>query len=164
MKSILFVCSGNTCRSPMAEAMMDEMVDDHPRLRGEVKVSSAGTFALDGSSSNENSQRVMEEKGIDIHKHKSRQLTREMAEDADIILTMEARHLEELEAISPESYGKAHTLKGYAEDVEGFPGEGYDIEDPFREPYENYLEAANQIQEALKKLIDKLDGLWGEEL
>ena len=101
---------------------------------------------------------------MDASHHRARQLTPELAEDADLILTMDAQHLEELEALCPEAYEKAHTLKGYASHVDGFPGdEEYDIADPFREPYEVYVEVLDEIIESVKKLLARLSEEWKDE-
>ena len=142
----------------MAEAIMDDLVDDHPRISGEIEVSSAGTMAIDGAPMTDLADEALEEMGIRAKRHRARQLTPEIAEEADLILTMEAQHIDELLAICPEAQDKTHTLKGYAAGVDGFPGdEEYDIDDPFRQPLEVYQEVAGEIHEAVKQVIERLD-------
>lgn len=142
----------------MAEAIMEDMVDDHPRLSGEIKVESAGTMAFEGAEMSESSQQALEDLGIRPGRHRARQLTPDIAKNADIILTMEAQHIDELEAICPEAQEKTHTLKGYAAGVDGYPGDDeYDIQDPFRQPLEVYKDTAAEIREAVEKVLLRLE-------
>jgi len=81
-----------------------------------------------------------------------------MAEEADLILAMEALHIDEIEAICPELEKPVHTLKGYASYVDGFPGdEDYDIHDPFGQPMDEYLEVAEELRQTIEKLLVRLD-------
>ncbi|MDL2217324.1 low molecular weight protein arginine phosphatase [Christensenellaceae bacterium OttesenSCG-928-M15] len=158
LKSVLFVCTGNSCRSPMAEAIMEDLVDDHPRLSGEIRVSSAGTMAFPGAPMTDMAEVALERMEIRHGRHRARQLTPELAQEADLILTMEAQHLDELLAICPEVQDNAHTLKGYAAGIDGFPGDDeYDINDPFRQPLEVYEEVAEEILAAVKKVLERID-------
>ncbi len=158
MNTVLFVCTGNSCRSPMAEAIFDELIDDHPRLKTQFRSESAGTLAFDGADMTEMAQNALESIGVHPARHRSRQITEEMAREAYLILTMESQHLDELEAICPAAAEKAHTLKGYVSNVEGYPGDSeYDIEDPYRQPFDVYREAAEEIRLYIAKLLDKLE-------
>lgn len=109
MGTVLFVCTGNTCRSSMAAALAKAM------LKGEqVEVLSAGTSAEDGFPASTEAIRVMAEEGIDLHGHRTRRLSREMAEKADLILTMTLLQKEQVLRLVPEAQGKVFTLKEYA--------------------------------------------------
>lgn len=137
---------------------MGELVDDYPSMKGHVCAQSAGTMACEGASIAENSQEALYRRGFSVPRHKTRQLTPEMAGEADLILTMDEQHIEEVMAICPEAGDKVHTLKGYAAHVDGFPGDGeYDIEDPFRQPLEVYVEVLDEIQAAVHRLLDRMD-------
>lgn len=162
--NILFVCSGNTCRSPMAEALFDDAVDRSSRLKGEAKSQSAGTFAAEGAEATREAIEVMEEMDLNIHRHRSQQFNPELAEWADLVLAMESRHIEELEAMAPKETDKFHTLLGFIENVNGFAGdEKYDITDPYKEPVEEYKKCALQIKEAIEKLVKKLEETWKDD-
>ncbi len=152
--NVLFVCAGNTCRSPMAEEIADDIGDRSSNF----EFKSAGTFACEGDPASSEAVQVMEEIGLDIEKHRSTQFSKELAEWADLILAMEAKHIEEMEAMAPEEEAKMHTLLGYAQGVEGYPGEDeYDILDPYKEPLEDYRKTRDQIKDAVEKVIKKLE-------
>ena len=124
---------------------------------------SAGAFAPEGVEATEEAIEVMEEMGLDISRHKSKQFDQELAEWADLILTMEARHVEELNVMAPEAEDKIHTLLGYINDVYGFPGEtGYDIQDPYKEPLEEYEECAKELKSIIDILVRKLEKIIEE--
>ncbi|TMG80394.1 MAG: low molecular weight phosphotyrosine protein phosphatase, partial [Betaproteobacteria bacterium] len=88
IQHVLFVCTGNICRSPLAASLLERALTE----RGiEVTVSSAGTGAWDGAPASEGAYLVGLERGLDLSGHRARLLTRELVERADLILTM-ARH------------------------------------------------------------------------
>jgi len=154
--NVLFVCTGNTCRSPMAEEVADDAAGRSNGYR-DISFGSAGTFACEGEPASEEAVEVMQEIGLETEKHKARQFTKELAEWADIILAMEAKHIEQMEAMAPDEEHKMHTLLGYAQGVDGYPGEtGYDITDPYKEDIEVYREARDQITQAVEKVLLRL--------
>ena len=146
--NILFVCTGNTCRSPMAEALMKEIAEEKGL---DIKVKSAGTFALDGQEASEEAIQVMEEEGIDISNHRANIIHRNLVEEADLILTMSRSHKQQLLSKYDFIKGKVFTLKEYAHSQEE------DIEDPFGRGIEAYRLAKAEIKEALKKVAAKLE-------
>jgi protein-tyrosine-phosphatase len=153
--NVLFVCTGNTCRSAMAEEIAEDIGDQSST---DFKFKSAGTFACEGDPATREANEAMEEIGLDIEKHKSSQFDKELAEWADIILAMEAKHIEEMEAMAPEEEHKMHTLLGYAEGKEGYPGEeGFDIIDPYKGDIDIYRETRDQLKEAIETVISKLE-------
>jgi len=156
LKNILLICTGNTCRSVMAKALLEQAAADND-LNEKIEIDSAGTFACEGEEASPEAVAVMDEMDIDIRRHKSKQFTRELGEWADLILTMEARHIEQLKAMAHETADKTHTLIGWGKGISGFPGDfGYDILDPYREPIKKYRECVKQLQSAVKNAVDKL--------
>lgn len=154
--NVLFVCTGNTCRSPIAEEVADDAVDRSTHYK-DMSFDSAGTFACEGEPASEEAIEVMQEIGLDIEKHRAQQFTKELADWADIILAMEAKHIEEMEAMAPDDEHKMHTLLGFAQGVDRYPGEaGYDITDPYKEDIEVYREARDQIAAAIDKALQRI--------
>ncbi len=153
MKNILFVCTGNTCRSSMAEALFKDMLEKLDEEMDEIKVHSAGIYATQNLSASAHAIDVMRNRGIDLSKHKSRLLTEKMIDEADLILTMTLRHKQGILNIAPEAENKVFTLKEYvAEENEHI----LDIIDPFGQSVEVYEKTAEEIKQALKTVMDEM--------
>ncbi len=160
--NVLFVCTGNTCRSPMAEELAEDAAD-RSRYNNFV-FKSAGTFACEGEGATPEAIEAMEEVGLNIEKHRAQQFDKELAEWADVILAMEAGHIEAMEAMAPDEEEKMHTLLGYAARVDGYPGEtGFDIMDPYQEDIQEYRAARDQISEVVNKALERLVGKTEKE-
>ncbi len=130
-------------------------LDDDPL--GSIKVKSAGTFAAEDMPATPEAIEVMDKRGMDIKRHRSQQFDADLADWADIILTMEAKHIEQIEAMVPEAEGKTHALLAYGEHVDGYPGDGrYDIPDPFGEPYETYETCADALDAGIAKAVERM--------
>ena len=148
---ILFVCSGNTCRSPMAQALARRLLADSPGARaGVVEVSSAGVMAgLGGPSAN--AIAAMAELGIDISGHRAKNLSLEDVLSADLVLTMTGHHKEAVLASAPGAGGKVFTLGEYA-------GEDMNVEDPYLRPLDVYRRCARTLEylvsRSLKRFFD----------
>ncbi|WP_368503081.1 low molecular weight protein arginine phosphatase [Alkalihalophilus sp. As8PL] len=145
IKNILFVCTGNTCRSPLAEALLRH------RMGTEIEVKSAGVHAFPGSPASEGTRLVLEDKGIQ-HSHQSQPVTNDLLEWADVILTMTSGHKELVSSQFSEYQDKVHTLKEYV----GIPSQRADISDPFGGLYEEYVRTADDIEECLDALEKQL--------
>ncbi|WP_274362440.1 low molecular weight protein arginine phosphatase [Paenibacillus thermotolerans] len=113
-KRLLFVCTGNTCRSPMAESLFRKLAAESG-LEAEAK--SAGVAALNGTSMSKHSATVLKNKGIkDTHRFQSSELTKELVDWADLILTMTSHHKRHVLESYPGAVDKTFTLKEYADD------------------------------------------------
>ena len=145
---VLFVCSGNTCRSPMAEALFRRMLDDAGRQ--DISVESAGTGAYDGAPASEGSFLVAVEAGLDLTRHRARLLDRELVAQADLILTMSKGHLSRVERLG--GGGKVHLLGTYA----NASAEESELRDPYGGDVEGYRQTLHQLERLLFSARERL--------
>lgn len=136
---ILLICTGNTCRSPMAEGILKKLLPDH-------NISSAGIFALDGTSASENAILAAKNFEVDISLHKSRQLTDEIADNSDLILCMTTNHKLSLSGVKSNYF----TVGEYAET-------GEDVSDPYGGTLDDYIACFNQLDGLLKIIARKIE-------
>ena len=149
MKNILLVCTGNTCRSPMAQALLSRMLQERDAGRAEFQVSSAGLNTGDGLPASEYAIAVMEERGINIKTHRSRPVNARLIQQADLILTMTDVQREYLFDRFPNRKENIFSLAGFA----GAPGE---VPDPFGGGRAVYEECAVQLEGLLSRVVERL--------
>ncbi|MBQ3378922.1 MAG: low molecular weight protein arginine phosphatase [Clostridia bacterium] len=140
--NILFVCTGNTCRSPMAEVMMIELLKE--KGIKDVWVSSAGTAASFPSGASYNSIMTMAKKNIDLTSHTSRMLTDGMLEAADAVYTMTRSQSMQIKRMFPQFSHKVRPLAAN------------DITDPFGGDLYEYQACADEIYEGLLNILGGL--------
>lgn len=142
---ILFVCTGNTCRSPMAKALLGQRLRERGG-KGEIEVWSAGLFTHDGLPASPEAVEAMRAEGIDISSHRARLITGSLIKDADLILTMTANQRDCLQEWFPHKAVNTYTLNEFTGDKNS------EVADPFGLGREAYQRSLGQ----LKRLVDRL--------
>jgi len=148
MPSILFVCTANQCRSPMAQAMLSAKVAALNQ-RDECIVGSAGTSAAEGIMATPFARRVMAERGLDLESHRSRGVTASLLESADLILTMTRNHREALCVEFPQVEHKIHLLSDLIDQT-------FDIDDPIGGDEEDYRVCADEMEQIIEKGFQRM--------
>ncbi|MGE5396003.1 MAG: low molecular weight protein arginine phosphatase [Chitinophagales bacterium] len=152
MSKLVFVCSGNTCRSPMAKGILLKLFTERfPHLLNDLDVFTAGLYAYNGEPASENAQTVMQEIGIDITSHKSMQVNAEMLQNADWIVTMTDGHRRNLCSMFPELDSKITTMYELA----GLGSQ--DVTDPFGGDLNIYRECRKEITSLLNRIVQALN-------
>jgi len=147
-KTFLFVCTGNSCRSVMAEYLFKQMAGD----RQDVEAMSAGTSVFFQSSASAETISVLRQEGIDATKHQSRPVSNMLLKKADLIFVMTRTHRMQILERVPSVEQRIYLLKEFANIPKGFETD-LDILDPIGRPHEAYEECMLTIQEAIEKIV-----------
>jgi len=138
---VLFICTGNLCRSPIAEALWNKLTQDQsPITNHQLQARSAGIRAIDGQPAHPLAQEAARQKGFDLAPHRARTVTPNMLNNADLILTMETDHLEWIITKMPILQTRTHLLGHWA---------NTEITDPLNGGREEFERILTQIEDCL---------------
>jgi len=150
--TIVFVCTANSCRSPMAEAICKRLLAERLGCEAEdlpqrgYNVLSAGTAGVDDCPASRQAVEAMRRRGLDLSEHKSRPVTPGLVEDADVVFVMARHHGQSIRRVLPEAAGKIRPMDP----------DGRDIEDPVGGSVDEFVACADRIEQCLRRALPQL--------
>lgn len=145
---IMFICTGNICRSAMAHKMLEKRIKESNK--NDIKVYSCGVYAEDGNIPTYEGITVMKDYGIDLSSHRATNIYSSNIEDMDVILCATTSHKNNVNNMYPELKNKVFTMKEYA----GYPSNDLDIKDPWGYGIDVYKSCAKEIDECIERIIN----------
>jgi protein-tyrosine phosphatase len=152
-KTVIFVCTGNVCRSPMAAGLFFEKLV-RQGMAGDVGVRSAGIWALEGRPASAYALQVMSEHDLDISAHRGQDLTQTDVDEADLVLVMTQRHADVIDRDLKGTEGKVRLLSEMA-------GPAYDVLDPYGGSLADYRRTANELRGLVERGYERILTLLG---
>ena len=154
MPVILIICTGNICRSPMAEVLLQARLA-RDKAREDWRVASAGVWTRDGWPASEHAIAEMAQRGLDLRNHYSRNVTHEMMVEADLALAMTQNHADALAAAFPDCVHKVHLFSEMA-------GPAYSIRDPYGGTRAEYAYTAKELEQLVENGYERIVALVKE--
>jgi protein-tyrosine phosphatase len=154
MHSVLFVCTANICRSPMAMGLLRKLTETD---QSNWSIDSAGVWAVPGLLASEFAQLALAEKGIDISDHRSKAVTSDLLDNFKLILVMERRHKEVLWSVFPDHRSRILMLTELNDKVE-------DIADPYGMTLHDYEFTAQKLEQIIQEGIHRIINLSNEKI
>lgn len=151
MATVLFVCTGNLCRSPMAAALLRARLAQDPARR-DWQVLSAGVWTEDGLPASSGAVAAMAERGVDLGGHRSRRVTERLVQEADLILGMTPHHVEALRLAFPQATGRIRLLAEMA-------GESHGVADPYGLSLAEYRATASELARLIEAGYERIVAL-----
>lgn len=153
LKNVLFVCTGNTCRSPMAEALFRELVRERP----DYQVSSAGVAAAPGMPASKHTAALLKERGLDMDTFQSRMLDKTTLEQATHVFAMSSHHMAAIVDEFPSQADKIYLVSEFAAEDSL---RGKDVSDPFGQGRSAYEATLRDLEKMLPSLLAYIDQTW----
>jgi glycine hydroxymethyltransferase len=143
---ILFVCTANMCRSVMAEALLKHFLSSRTNA---FVVGSAGVDVINNLKPDKTTQQLCLDHGLDVSSHRSRQLTKEMIDQSDVVLCLAQEHLQSILSAYPRFQTKVFLLKQF---LRSLPVEDPSVRDPIGRPLDHYERCYDEIDEEVKRI------------
>lgn len=148
VKNILVVCTGNICRSPLGESLMDKSLSEKNGEKHNTQVQSAGIGALVGHPADPMAIAIGQKLGVNLEGHRGRQCSRDILISSELILTMEHYHSDFIYDMAPECRGRVF-LFGYWQDRTPIP-------DPYKKDIREFQKVGKMISESVKSWVERL--------
>lgn len=152
ISSVLFVCTGNSCRSIMAEGLLKKYLKELGKENIEVR--SAGIIALPERAPTPETIEVMGEEGLDVSGYSSKSLTRDLIKNSDLILVMEKMHADAVANMAPEAVPKTFLLKEFGGRIDD--QNDTDVRDPIGMPLDEYRDCLDTVKRHIERIAKKL--------